>query len=69
MIGPQDTLEATSHPEPSLRRGCRTDGCTCEDRRIVSRRRAAFWNELARQRGETAHRVVAPQRGWRIGTW
>ena len=68
MIGPQKILEATTLPEPSLRRGCRTDGCTCEDRRIVSHRRAAFFAELARQRGETADRVIAPQRGWRIGT-
>ena len=69
MIGPQDTLDATTTPTPTLRRGCRTDGCTCEDRRIVSRRRAAFFATIALQRGETADRRIAPQRGWRIGTW
>jgi hypothetical protein len=47
-------------------KACLTAGCPCKDARIVSRRRAGFFAALARSRGETADRIVAPERGWRI---
>ena len=47
-------------------RSCRTDGCPCQDSRIVSHRRAAFFAAVARANGETAQRRVAPERGWRM---
>lgn len=48
------------------RRGCLAAGCGCMDARIVSPRRARFHAHLARARGETADRVVAPEPGWRL---
>jgi hypothetical protein len=50
------------------RRGCLVEGCTCKDARIVSKRRAAFFADWARQRGETADRTVVVELGWRIPT-
>jgi hypothetical protein len=50
----------------ATRRSCLTEGCTCGDPRIVSRRRAAFFASLARAAGETADRVIKPEPGWRI---
>jgi hypothetical protein len=41
-------------------------GCPCKDARIVSHRRAAFLAAVARQTGETADRVIAPDPAWRI---
>jgi hypothetical protein len=47
------------------RRGrCLAEGCPCRDARIVLRRRAAFFADLAARRGETATRVIAPDPGW-----
>jgi hypothetical protein len=47
-------------------RACHVEGCPCKDARIVSRRRAAFFADLARRTGETADRVITPDPGW---TW
>ena len=38
--------------------GCKVEGCTCKDARIVSRRTAAFFRSLAQSRGQTADRVI-----------
>ena len=46
--------------------GCVAAGCGCRDGRIVSQRRARFHAYLARERGETADRVIAPDPDWRI---
>jgi hypothetical protein len=47
------------------RRGrCSVDGCPCKDVRIVLRRRAAFYADLAVRRGETADRIVMPDPAW-----
>ena len=48
------------------RRGCLVEGCPCKDARIVSHRRAAFFAAVARQTGETADRLIAPDPAWRI---
>ena len=45
---------------------CLVAGCTCKDARIVSHRRAAFIAAMARQNGETADRVIAPDPEWRL---
>ena len=50
------------------RRGCLVEGCSCKDARIVSKRRAAFFASWARDRGETADRLVVPEADWRIPT-
>ena len=55
--------------EPAPSRACLVAGCTCKDARIVSHRRAAFYAAVARRTGETAHRIVAAQDGWRIPTF
>lgn len=47
-------------------RRCQVAGCGCADSRIVSPRRARFHAYLARARGETADRVIAPDLGWRL---
>ena len=47
-------------------RGCIVDGSGCTDGRLVSPRRARFHAYLARQRGETADRVIAPDPEWRL---
>jgi hypothetical protein len=60
MDGTKDTRQATTH------RPCQVDGCPCKDARIVSRRKAAYFAAQARANGQTADRVIAPQRGWRI---
>ena len=54
---------ASSHGSP---RACLVEGCTCKDARIVSHRRAAFFAAWARDHGETANRIVAPDPTWRI---
>lgn len=63
MNGPQDQTH-----EPATRQPCLNPGCTCKDARIVSRRKAAYFAARARITGETADRVITPQRGWRIPT-
>ena len=45
---------------------CLVAGCTCKDARILSHRRAAFITAMARQNGETAARVIAPDPEWRL---
>lgn len=57
--------EITSQ-DTSVKRSCRQDGCTCQDARIVSFRRAGFFAVVARKNGETADRQIAPEAGWRI---
>jgi hypothetical protein len=49
-------------------RGCLVAGCACMDARILSLRRARFHAYLARTRGESADRVIAPDPGWRLPT-
>lgn len=68
-----DRMEATDlergaghRLDSSPRRGCLVAGCGCTDSRIVSPRRARFHAYLARARGETADRVIAPDPGWRL---
>jgi hypothetical protein len=51
------------HDRP-LPRGCTATGCTCEDLRIVSPRRAKFYAHQAASRGQTAHRVIAADPDW-----
>jgi hypothetical protein len=52
--------------EPAGRQPCLNHGCPCKDARIVSRRKAAYFAARAQAAGQTADRVIAPQRGWRI---
>jgi hypothetical protein len=47
-------------------RGCLVPGCPCQDARIVSHRRARFFNHLAVVNGETADRVVLPELDWQL---
>ncbi len=56
---------ATDRP---ARRACLVDGCACKDARIVSHRRAAFFADWARNHGETADRIVAPDPTWSLLT-
>jgi hypothetical protein len=49
-------------------RGCIAAGCGCADGRFVSPRRARFHAYLARQRGETADRVIPLDPEWRLPT-
>jgi hypothetical protein len=49
-------------------RGCLVEGCPCQDARIVSQRRAAFFAAWARDHGETADRSVVAEPNWRIPT-
>jgi hypothetical protein len=70
MFRPDQVDAATAavpvHIAASGSRACLVEGCPCKDARIVSTRRAAFYASLARRRGETADRVVAPDPDW---TW
>ena len=59
------TMNGTSS-EKVLRPLCLVAGCTCKDARIVSSRRARFFADLARAKGETANRVVRPEPGWTL---
>ena len=60
------TGEAFDLIVPSGNHGCLVAGCPCKDARIVSHRRAAFFAAVARQTGESAHRVIAPDPAWRL---
>ncbi|HEV8546525.1 MAG TPA: hypothetical protein VGQ64_09520 [Candidatus Limnocylindrales bacterium] len=51
-----------------VRRTCLVAGCPCEDPRIVSHRRAAFFATLAKTHGETADRTIEPDPTWRLPT-
>ena len=62
-----DITEGTGHSE-GPRSACLVAGCTCKDARIVSSRRARFFADLARAKGETAQRVIRPEPGWTIPT-
>ena len=62
MNGPSETTAQS----PTVARSCRVEGCSCQDSRIVSYRRAAFFAALARANGETADRQIAPEPAWRI---
>ena len=62
MNGP-GTSELSASP---VRRACLVDGCTCKDARIVSNRRASFFANIAKARGETADRVVPADDEWRL---
>lgn len=59
---PTETVAGTTSP----RGRCTVDGCDCKDVRIVHRRRAAFFADCARRRGQTATRVIAAEPGWAI---
>jgi hypothetical protein len=50
------------------RSACLVPGCPCKDARIVSRRRAQFFADLARAKGETARRVIRPEPDWVLPT-
>lgn len=54
--------------EKSFRSACLVAGCTCKDARIVSSRRARFFADIARSKGETAMRVIQPEPGWTLPT-
>ena len=60
------TGEALSLIVPSRSRACLVAGCPCKDARIVSIRRVAFFAAVARQAGETADRIIAPEPSWRL---
>jgi hypothetical protein len=45
---------------------CLAPDCPCRDPRIVSRRRAGFFAYLARERGQSASRMIRPQPDWRL---
>ncbi len=57
----ESSTQATTSRGP-----CLVDGCPCKDARIVSRRKAAYFAARARLAGQTADRVIVPERGWRI---
>jgi hypothetical protein len=72
MFHPDQISRATTTEEPAIAqgeaRGCLIDGCPCRDARIVSHRRGAFFAYLAREHGQTADRVIAPEPGWTLST-
>ena len=49
---------------PARTGACLVAGCPCEDSRIVSHRRAAFFAAMARGTGETADRIIAVDPEW-----
>ena len=58
--------DETTSQETTAKRSCRQDGCACQDVRIVSHRRAAFFAAVARANGQTADRQIAPEPGWQF---
>ena len=62
----QDVTRITEITASPARRACLVEGCTCKDARIVSTRRAMFFANVAKSRGETADRVVAADAEWRL---
>jgi hypothetical protein len=62
----QDVTETSETTASAARRACLVEGCTCKDARILSARRASYFASVARARGETADRVVAPDDDWRL---
>jgi hypothetical protein len=65
MKAPQ-TFEIAEQTETRTRGACLFNGCSCKDARIVSHRRAAFFAAVAARSGQTAHRVIDVEPGWRI---
>src|SRR6476660_262999 len=65
MKAPQ-TFEIAEQTETRTRGACLFSGCSCKDARIVSHRRAAFFAAVAARSGQTAHRVIDVEPGWRI---
>ncbi|HEV7604758.1 MAG TPA: hypothetical protein VGO15_07300 [Candidatus Limnocylindrales bacterium] len=59
-----DEEERQGPVDRPLRRVCLVAGCTCQDARIISTRRAAFYASQARKHGETADRAIAPDPDW-----
>ena len=63
-------MDITRDPQtangPPVRPACLVPGCTCKDARIISHRRAAFFAAWAKDRGETADRVVGPDPTWSL---
>lgn len=59
-------LERQTASSHAGRRACLVDGCPCKDARILSHRRAAFFAAWARDRGETANRIVQPDPRWQL---
>jgi hypothetical protein len=60
------TTQVLDQSAARARAACLVAGCPCKDARIVSHRRAAFFATVAREHGETADRVVAPDPDWRL---
>lgn len=58
--------DETTTQDTTAKRACRQDGCTCQDARIVSPRRAAFFAVVAKANGETSDRHIAPEPGWTL---
>jgi hypothetical protein len=60
------SISETAGAVAPTRSACLVAGCPCKDARIVSHRRAAFFADVARRRGQTSDRVVALDPAW---TW
>jgi hypothetical protein len=65
---PMNAREPAGQPDRPLRGGCTAIGCTCNDLRIVSPRRARFYAYRAASRGQTAQRVITADPDWRLPT-
>ena len=66
MYGPITYLTLEEPAAPHAAKACLVEGCPCKDARIVSLRRARFFASVARGRGQTADRVIAPEPGWEL---
>lgn len=64
MNEPTRPTTGTESPVAPRSGRCSVAGCPCKDVRIILRRRAAFFADLAARRGETADRVIPPEPGW-----
>jgi hypothetical protein len=64
MDNEQEDRPVATHQR--VRRTCLVAGCPCEDARIVSHRRAAFFATWAKTHGETADRTIEPDPTWRL---
>lgn len=64
MHGSIEQVETSTNQSPRSR--CFVAGCPCRDVRIVLRRKAAFFADLAVRRGETADRIIRPESGWSL---
>jgi len=60
------TGEALALIVPARSGPCLVAACTCKDARTLCHRRAAFFAAVARQTGQTADRVIAPEPDWRL---